>query len=78
MKGPKNPDVFKCANPECKRPTPLSLQDYSAPYPDKDVPPVRVHRVVISQYPGFCLLCTRCAHYTVVSPTKWKQAGKKG
>jgi hypothetical protein len=66
-KAPRNPEHYHCANPDCDRTTPLTLKGYGM-YPGPDVPESRIHRVQAPQYPGFSLMCSACAHYTVVTP----------
>lgn len=66
LKPGHNPEFYKCANPACPRSTPLSLKNYSSDL-RSDVEPQRVHYVWEPMMGGFTILCSACAHYTVVS-----------
>jgi hypothetical protein len=70
LKPGHNPGHYYCANPACKRTTPLQVSTYqigSVPRDDA----ADVHRVHEPLMGGFTLLCSACGHYTVVSRHPW-------
>lgn len=66
-KGPRVPETYRCANPECGHL--MLVSGYSVDSPG-DTPPERVHHVTETGVLPFTLLCA-CGHYTVVSP--WRE-----
>jgi len=72
-----NPELFKCGNLACTRGTPLSVKGYAA-YPPQGVAPEIVHYIHAPGLGGFSVLCSACAHYTVVSPHPHTEARPAG
>jgi hypothetical protein len=66
LKPGHNPDHYACKNPNCKRTTPLDIRLY-AMSPSADTPEDEIHRVHEPQMGGFSVMCSACAHFTVVS-----------
>jgi hypothetical protein len=58
--------MFKCANPECTRTTPLEIDSHRADVPDGTAPD-RVHRTSDGNS-EFSISCPQCGHFTVVTP----------
>jgi len=67
-KGPRGPEMYRCATPQCGRN--LVVSQYMAGL-QEDTQPDRIHRMAESGMVGFTLSRT-CGHYTVVSP--WREA----